>query len=73
MKGAPEKILDVCSTILIDGKEYPISADHRDNFNKAYIELGGMGERVLGQYIAISPERFHNCLISNHGELLSLL
>ncbi|CAH8625032.1 unnamed protein product [Heterobilharzia americana] len=48
MKGAPERILDRCGTILINGKEEIMDEAMRDQFNKAYLELGGMGERVLG-------------------------
>uniref|UniRef100_A0A1I7XLK8 Calcium-transporting ATPase 13, plasma membrane-type n=1 Tax=Heterorhabditis bacteriophora TaxID=37862 RepID=A0A1I7XLK8_HETBA len=48
MKGAPERILDVCSTILINGKEEELDDKLRADFNTAYLELGGMGERVLG-------------------------
>jgi len=48
MKGAPERIVDRCATILVDGHEQPLTADWRDAFNQAYLELGGLGERVLG-------------------------
>lgn len=48
MKGAPERILDRCSTILIGGKEIEKTEDWLDAFNNAYLELGGLGERVLG-------------------------
>lgn len=48
MKGAPERILDACSSILLHGKEVPLDEDLKKNFNDAYLELGGMGERVLG-------------------------
>ena len=48
MKGAPEKVLERCSTIYVNGKELPISDLWRDNFHKAYLTLGGLGERVLG-------------------------
>merc|ERR1712123_497053 len=48
MKGAPERILDRCSKILIDGKEEEMSQEWKDRFNTAYMELGGLGERVLG-------------------------
>jgi sodium/potassium-transporting ATPase subunit alpha len=48
MKGAPERILDRCSTILLNGKEQEMTAEWRDSFNQAYLELGGLGERVLG-------------------------
>merc|ERR1712223_1288087 len=48
MKGAPERILDICSTIFINGEEKPLDQHWRDRFQRAYEELGGMGERVLG-------------------------
>ena len=53
MKGAPERILDRCTTALVNGQEVPIDQQFRDAFNGAYIKLGGMGERVLG-YVSIS-------------------
>ena len=48
MKGAPERILDRCSTIMIQGKEQPLDDEMKDAFQNAYVELGGLGERVLG-------------------------
>lgn len=48
MKGAPERILERCSTMLIDGQSLPIDERLRDQFNGAYLELGGLGERVIG-------------------------
>ncbi|VEL43593.1 unnamed protein product [Protopolystoma xenopodis] len=48
MKGAPERIVDRCSTILINGREELISNQWKEAFNNAYMDLGGMGERVLG-------------------------
>uniref|UniRef100_A0A8C1NSS2 Sodium/potassium-transporting ATPase subunit alpha n=1 Tax=Cyprinus carpio TaxID=7962 RepID=A0A8C1NSS2_CYPCA len=48
MKGAPERILDRCSSILIQGKEQPLDDELKDAFQNAYLELGGLGERVLG-------------------------
>lgn len=48
MKGAPERILDRCSTILINGEEVDLDEKMQEAFNVAYLELGGMGERVLG-------------------------
>lgn len=48
MKGAPERILDRCSTILLQGEEVEMTDEWRDAFNQAYLELGGLGERVLG-------------------------
>ena len=48
MKGAPERILARCSSIMINGEEQPMSDHWQKKFNDAYAELGGMGERVLG-------------------------
>jgi len=48
MKGAPERILQRCSTIVIDGTDRPLTEDWKNAFETAYMELGGLGERVLG-------------------------
>ncbi|XP_042227094.1 sodium/potassium-transporting ATPase subunit alpha-like isoform X3 [Homarus americanus] len=48
MKGAPERILERCSTIYINGEEKPLDEELKESFNNAYLELGGLGERVLG-------------------------
>ncbi|MFH4981115.1 hypothetical protein AB6A40_007824 [Gnathostoma spinigerum] len=59
MKGAPERILDRCSTILLNGKEVDLDEKLKAQFNDAYLSLGGMGERVLGfcDY-RLNPEKF---------------
>lgn len=49
MKGAPERILDRCSTIMLQGKEQPMDDEMKEAFQNAYLELGGLGERVLGK------------------------
>lgn len=48
MKGAPERILERCSKIQYHGRDINLSNKWKARFNKAYMELGGMGERVLG-------------------------
>ena len=48
MKGAPERILDRCSTILVNGENLELNDEWKEAFNGAYLELGGLGERVLG-------------------------
>jgi sodium/potassium-transporting ATPase subunit alpha len=48
MKGAPERILDKCTTILLNGEEVELNPEWREKFNQAYMDLGGLGERVLG-------------------------
>uniref|UniRef100_A0A8C5PDU8 Sodium/potassium-transporting ATPase subunit alpha n=1 Tax=Leptobrachium leishanense TaxID=445787 RepID=A0A8C5PDU8_9ANUR len=56
MKGAPERILERCSTIMIGGKEQPLDEAMSDAFETAYMELGGLGERVLGFCHLYLPE-----------------
>ncbi|XP_054713262.1 sodium/potassium-transporting ATPase subunit alpha-like [Uloborus diversus] len=48
MKGAPERILDRCATIYINGEEKVMDDEMKEAFNNAYLELGGLGERVIG-------------------------
>lgn len=48
MKGAPERILDCCSTIFIQGEDLQLTDAWRKAFTDAYEDLGGLGERVLG-------------------------
>ncbi|XP_058504156.1 sodium/potassium-transporting ATPase subunit alpha-3b isoform X2 [Solea solea] len=56
MKGAPERILDRCTTILLQGKEQPMDEELKESFQNAYMELGGLGERVLGFCHVMLPE-----------------
>uniref|UniRef100_A0A8C3JAQ5 Sodium/potassium-transporting ATPase subunit alpha n=1 Tax=Calidris pygmaea TaxID=425635 RepID=A0A8C3JAQ5_9CHAR len=59
MKGAPERILDRCSRILLQGQEVPLDQEMREAFQNAYLELGGLGERVLGFcHLYLPPEKF---------------
>merc|ERR1719174_1553817 len=48
MQGAPERIVDRCSTIVINGVEQELTAEWKQKFEIANRELGGLGERVLG-------------------------
>ena len=52
MEGAPERILERCTTFVINGKELPMT----DQWKDAYIELVGLGERVLGFCDFILPK-----------------
>ncbi|MGH0118616.1 UNVERIFIED_CONTAM: hypothetical protein FKN15_047596 [Acipenser sinensis] len=59
MKGAPERILDRCSTIMLQGREEPLDEEMKEAFQNAYVELGGLGERVLGFcQFNLSSDRF---------------
>lgn len=37
-----------CSTVYVNGEEKPIDQEFKEAFNTAYLELGGLGERVIG-------------------------
>ncbi|KAI4818391.1 hypothetical protein KUCAC02_011733, partial [Chaenocephalus aceratus] len=56
MKGAPERILDRSSHIMVQGKEQPMDEEMKEAFQNAYQELGGLGERVLGFCHVFLPE-----------------
>ncbi|XP_047211739.1 sodium/potassium-transporting ATPase subunit alpha-1 isoform X2 [Girardinichthys multiradiatus] len=70
MKGAPERILDRCATILIQGKEQPLDDEMKDAFQNAYLELGGLGERVLGFcHFSLPDEQFPDDFAFNTEEV----
>ncbi|CAF3914790.1 unnamed protein product [Rotaria sordida] len=46
--GAPEQILERCSSIFIDGANIEMNDYWRSEFQRAYMELASMGESVLG-------------------------
>ncbi len=48
MKGAPEKIIECCTTVRLNGKDKKMSSKFKTKFLHMYEKLGGMGERVLG-------------------------
>ena len=48
MEGAPERILQRCSTIHIDGKDIELTQERKDNFENVFLELEGQGKKVLG-------------------------
>lgn len=51
MKGAPERILEKCGTIFVNGREVTLNEEWKKLFNDAYMELGSLGERVLGKTV----------------------
>ncbi|CAG2121961.1 unnamed protein product, partial [Medioppia subpectinata] len=51
-----ERILEKCTTIITDGKELPLDAKVRHQFQAAYEELGSLGERVIGLCDKFLPE-----------------
>lgn len=48
MKGAPERIIERCSSIVINGEEVILDHAARSAFQNTYKTLGSYGERVLG-------------------------
>ncbi len=48
MKGAPERILERSGSIYMDGSDLEMTDFWKNQFNNSYLELGGLGERVLG-------------------------
>ncbi|EHH15412.1 hypothetical protein EGK_01498 [Macaca mulatta] len=69
MKGAPERILEFCSTFLLNGQEYPMNDEMKEAFQKAYLELGGLGERVLGFCFLNLPSSFSKGFPFNTDEI----
>ncbi|KAI0988439.1 hypothetical protein GJ496_000212, partial [Pomphorhynchus laevis] len=70
MKGAPERILDKCSTIFIDGTDIELNEYWTQRYNQVYLELGGLGERVLGfcDY-KLPKDEFPNDFVFNTEEI----
>ncbi|ORY95164.1 hypothetical protein BCR41DRAFT_365216 [Lobosporangium transversale] len=47
MKGAPERILRLCSTILINGEAVPLTEEHSKAYDEMYALMASKGHRVL--------------------------
>jgi len=47
IKGAPERILKICSHILIDNELVLMTEEHQKSFTKSYEYMAGKGHRVL--------------------------
>ncbi|CAO2638421.1 Sodium/potassium-transporting ATPase subunit alpha-4 [Lemmus lemmus] len=69
MKGAPERILDFCTSFMLKGQEYPMDEEMKTDFQNAYLELGGLGERVLGFCFLNLPSNFSKGFQFNTDEL----
>lgn len=50
MKGAPEKIMSLCSTAWINGADVTITPKHKKDFEDIYNKFGNQGQRVLGKH-----------------------
>ncbi|XP_021568356.1 sodium/potassium-transporting ATPase subunit alpha-4 [Carlito syrichta] len=69
MKGAPERILEFCSTFLLNGQEHPMDDEMKEAFQNAYLKLGGLGERVLGFCFLNLPSSFNKGFPFNTDEI----
>lgn len=59
MKGAPERILNRCTKVLINGEVREFDAEARKDVNEANDQLGRLGERVLAfARYELEPEIF---------------
>lgn len=59
MKGAPERILQRCSTFLLNGQELPITEAFKQKFNQANQAFALKGERVIGfAFLRLNPKKY---------------
>ncbi|KAG1087574.1 hypothetical protein G6F42_020557 [Rhizopus arrhizus] len=57
VKGAPERVLNLCDRILLeDGSSVPLSDEHRAAFQETYAYMAGQGHRVLAFAQDLLPE-----------------
>ncbi|KAI9260257.1 hypothetical protein BY458DRAFT_459751 [Sporodiniella umbellata] len=47
VKGAPERVLNLCDYILTEDGAVPLTQEHRDAFTETYTHMAGQGHRVL--------------------------
>lgn len=47
-KGAPERVLERCSTIQYRGSDHILSGEFKKALHRGMLDISGMGERVLG-------------------------
>ncbi|KAI9326359.1 E1-E2 ATPase-domain-containing protein [Zopfochytrium polystomum] len=57
VKGAPERVLASCGTILIQGKPVPLADVHREQYREAHNRMAARGERVLAFAMLLLPGR----------------
>lgn len=55
VKGAPEGILEFCTSYLLKGQKCPMDDEMKEAFQNACLELGGLGERVPGERLREKP------------------
>jgi len=71
MKGAPERIIDRSSTILIDGVGQPMTDEWRAAFDQAYLELKSRHGQILPPNVPLLLNvQTYLELKSGHGQVL---
>ncbi|KAF9433482.1 hypothetical protein BGZ76_009404 [Entomortierella beljakovae] len=55
IKGAPERILRLCNTILIDNQAVPLTAEHSKAYDNMYALMASKGHRVLALAQLLMP------------------
>ncbi len=56
LKGAPERVLRLCSSILMNDKVIELTQEHQLQFTKAYESMASKGHRVLAFARCLLPE-----------------
>jgi len=59
LKGAPERVIDRCQFMMFNGEKIPLTEQLKEEFVRAYEELGGLGERVLGFAYSELPKEYN--------------
>lgn len=60
LKGAPERILNRCSRVLVEGEEIEFTDEIRAEVNQANADFGKLGERVLAFSRFVLPKEKFN-------------
>ncbi|KAJ3152839.1 hypothetical protein HDU89_001044 [Geranomyces variabilis] len=59
LKGAPERVLRLCSTFFENGEAVPLTEEHKARFEKSYTFMASKGHRVLAfAALALPREQF---------------
>ncbi|KAJ3181454.1 hypothetical protein HDU87_001062 [Geranomyces variabilis] len=59
LKGAPERVLRLCSTFFENGEAVPLTEEHKARFEKSYTFMASKGHRVLAfAALALPGEQF---------------
>ncbi|KII70133.1 Sodium/potassium-transporting ATPase subunit alpha-4 [Thelohanellus kitauei] len=74
MKGAPERIINLCDKYLQNGQVEDITEEYLDNFKNVYESLGNKGERVIGlACLIVSQNEYQNLHLENLTVLSGLI